>query len=401
MRRIIRTGDFKVTEEEKRLILDVLDSSMITEHEKTKEFEKKWAEKIGTKYCVSMNSGTSALITGLYALKNIVKDKKRKKVITTPLTFIADSNAIRLSGLEPVYGDIDPVTFGIMPSEIERILREDNPKSFLAILPVHLMGYPCDMDSINNLAKEYDLFVFEDSAQSHLTKYKDRNVGSIGDLACFSFYVAHNLQVGELGAITTNNLEIRNLSRKIKAHGRACICDTCRRMEGKCPQASIDTEEEEDIDPRFNHDILGFNFKSNDIFAALAVHRIKEVEEINKKRFQNVSYLNEGLKKHDKILQLPVCSEKVSYLSYPLILKKSGDRRRIRGELEERGIETRIMFGCIPLQQPSFSDLKEEYEGKLPNAEIVGRNGFYIGCHQYLEKRDLDDIIDSFNEILK
>lgn len=397
MKNKIKIGDFKITEEEKKAIMEICDTGRVTEYKKTNEFEKKWAEKIGTKYCIALNSGTSALIAGLYALKHLSNDK-RKKVITSPVTYIATSNAIRLSGLEPVYADISPKAFGILPKGIEKILEENNPEEFLAILPVHLMGYPCDMNEINKIAKKNSLFVFEDAAQAHGTRYNGKTLGSFGDLADFSFYIAHNIQAGELGAITTNSLEIRNLIRRIKSNGRACDCDICTRAKGTCPKRNNETKE--DFDPRFTHDILGFNFKANEFSTALASIRTAEMESINGKRREVIRYLNQGLEKFSEFLQLPEYSDNVSYLGYPLILKK-GSRKEIREELEKKGIETRILFGCIPLQQPSFSDLKSKYEGKLPNAEYVGKNGFYIGCHQYLTQENLDYTIKCFEEIFR
>ncbi len=397
--RVIRTGDFKFSDEEKKIMNEVINSNRVTEHTRTKEFEKKWAETIGTKYAIAVNSGTSALISGLYALKHLAAEERRRKVITSPVTYVATSNAIRLSGLEPVYGDINRNTFDLLPSEIERILKEQDPSEFLAILPVHLMGYPCDMDSINQLAKKNNLFSFEDAAQAHGTKYKNKIVGSLGDLSDFSFYIAHNIQVGELGAVNTDNLEIKRLVKKIKSNGRSCICDVCNRMEERCPQINS-YKGNEDFDPRFSHDMLGFNFRTNEFATALATHKIKELNEINEKRRANVNYLNNGLKKYSKTLQLPPYSENVSYLGYPIIVK-NGQRKEIRHALEKKGIETRILFGCIPTQQPSFSDLKEQYTGKLPNAEYIGKNGFYIGVHQYLEKEDLEYVIKSFKEVLK
>ena len=127
-------------------------------------------------------------------------------------------------------------------------------------------------------------------------------------------------------------------------------------MEGKCPEITKNTKNggREDYDPRFTHHILGFNFKTTDIIATLANCRIKNINKINKDRKENVLYLNEGLKQYSNFLQLPKFSEDVSYLAYPLVIKQ-GERKNIRRELEERGIETRVLFGCIPTQQPSFS----------------------------------------------
>ena len=398
MRRI-NIGDFKITPEDRQAIEGVLESGRITEHNQTKEFEREWADVIGTKYAVAVNSGTSALIAGLHSLKHLANNDKRRKVITSPVTYVATSNAIKLSGLEPVYGDIDRQTFALKSSEIERILEENDPSEFLAVLPVHLMGFPRDMDEINKIAKANKLFVFEDSAQAHGSMYKGRQCGSLGDLSDFSFYVAHNIQAGELGAINTNNPQIKSLIKQIKANGRVCVCDTCQRMENGCPQMDS-YGSGEDFEPRFTHDVLGFNFKTCEFTTALARNKLKEMGTINDIRRKNVQYLNQGLEGHSDVLQLPQYSEDVSYLGYPLVVK-NGQRKQIRAELEKRGIETRILFGCIPTQQPSFRDLQPRYQGKLPNADHVGKHGFYIGVHQFLEREDLDYIIQNFNEVLE
>ena len=158
----IRVGDFRLGAEERQAIQEVIDSGKISESSKTREFEEKFADYIGTKYCVVLNSGTSALIAGLYALRYHRKFKIEplSKAITSPLTYVATSNAIVLSGLEPVYVDIDPDTFVITPENIKSLLS--NPewsKGIKAILPVHLIGYPCDMTTINNLMSTIDVFL--------------------------------------------------------------------------------------------------------------------------------------------------------------------------------------------------------------------------------------------------
>ncbi|HPD81648.1 MAG TPA: DegT/DnrJ/EryC1/StrS aminotransferase family protein [Candidatus Pacearchaeota archaeon] len=396
---IIRFGDIEFSEEEKKAIMDVCNSNRVTENKKTAEFERKWAEKIGTKYSIAVNSGTSGLILGLNALKYLVNNPKRNKVITTPLTFIATSNAIKISNLEPIFGDVNKETFDILPSEIERILKENDPSEFLAIVPVHLMGYPCKMDEINKLAKENNLYVFEDAAQAHGTKYLGKTIGSFGDLANYSFYIAHNIQVGEFGAVNTSNIELKNLMKKLKAHGRICICDVCKRMEGNCPEIKKRENEDDDFDPRYTHDLIGFNFKTNEFMSTLALERLKSMEYINERRRENVKYLNGGLAKHSDVLQLPIYSEEVSYLAYPLVIKE-GSRKLIRENLEKKGIETRSLFGCIPFDQPSYLNYKEIYKGKIPNAEYLGKNGFFVGCHQGLKENHLDRIINSLDEII-
>lgn len=400
----IRVGDFKIGEEEKKAINEVLESGRISEGPKIREFENKWAEYIGAKYAIALNSGTSALIAGLNALKYHpkLKIKKGSKIITTPVTYIATINAIVLSGFEPVFVDIDRETFGITPENIKKHLEQvKNPQDYSAILPVHLKGFPCDMDAINEIAEAYDLITFEDSAQAHGTLYKGKKVGSLSLLSDFSFFIAHNIQAGELGAIVTSDPEILRLIKKLKANGRMCDCPVCLRSEGKCPRI-ISYKGEDDFDPRFTHDLVGYNFKAMEFQAALGIAQLRKADWIKERRAENVRHLNEKLSQFSDILQLPKYDQNVSYLAYPIVIKNQEkiSRKMLRRALEEKGVETRPLYGCIPTQQPAYSYLKEKYQGKLPNAEYVGTNGFYIGCHQYLAENDLDFIVKTFKEIL-
>jgi len=394
----IRIGDIKIGSEEKRLVNAVLESGRLSEGEKTREFESSWAKYIGTKYCIAVNSGTSALLVGLYALlydERFKKVKKGSKIITSPVTYIATSNAIVLSGMEPVFVDIDQHTFALNVNEIDDLLKRDNSDNYSMILPVHLIGYPNDMDAINYLAKKYDLVVFEDAAQAHGSMYKGKKVGSVSLLAEYSFYIAHNIQAGELGAVVTSDEGIRKMIKKVKANGRVCACPVCVRSEGKCPYRN------ESFDPRFMHEYVGFNFKTTELQAAIAIPQIKKAEQIAEARQSNVKYLNEKLEKYADLFQLPIYSKDVSYLAYPIIIKDGRiDRRQLMQKLEQNGIETRPLFGCIPTQQPAYSYLKKQYEDKIPNADFIGRNGFYIGCHQYLTVDDLNFITITITNIL-
>lgn len=401
----VPVGDFRLGRNEKKVINEVLDNGKISEGIKVWEFETHWRKFVGTEYATAISSGTSALIAGLNALKHYedLEIEEKTKVITTPLTYISTSNAIVLSQFEPVYVDIDKTNFCITPDTILEYLEHlDDPSNHSIILPVHLMGYACEMDKINKIAKKYGLVTFEDSAQAHGTIYKGKRTGSLSLLSAFSFYIAHNIQAGELGAINTNNNKINALVRKIKANGRMCDCSICLRNEGKCPRIKP-SESEEDFDPRFAHDLIGYNFKAMEFQAALADSQLDNVEDIIRKRLDNVKYLNDNLEEFSDIIQLPKYDSNVSYLAYPILIKKPEkiSRRKIRYKLEKKGVETRPLFGSIPTQQLAYSKLKDEYEGKIPNADYAGKNAFYIGCHQYLEQEDLDYVIRVFNKILK
>jgi len=397
----IRVGDFKLAEVEKKALKDVIDSGRLSEGPRVSRFEKSWAKFVGTQYCVATSSGAGALISGLTALKYFRGFKNGTKVITSPLTYIATSSSISNVSFEPVYVDVDLETFNITPENIIKHLEQTrNRGKYGIILPVDLMGYPLRIDEINEIAKQYNLVTFEDAAQAHGTIYKNMRAGSTALLSAFSFYIAHNIQAGEMGAITTNNLEIAKLIRKIKAQGRVCDCLVCTRSNGSCPRLAR-YRGKDDFDPRFCHDLIGYNFKTMEFQAALALTQIEKVEWIISKRQENVKYLNIALEKYSDVLRLPLYSDNISYLAYPIVIKRPDllSRRKLRMRLEEEGIETRPLFGCIPTQQPAYSYLKEKYERKLPNADYLGKNAFYLGCHQYLDECDLEYIVETFNKI--
>lgn len=403
--RKVSVGDFRIDDDEKRAILEVIEGGRISEWKKVKEFERLFAQYIGTKYCVAVNSGTSALLVGLLALlydNRYPRVKKGAKIITSPVTYIATINAIVLAGFEPVFVDIDKRTFKLNADQIEDILKNDDSGKYAGILPVHLMGYPNDMNELNAIADKYGLFVFEDSAQAHGTMYKGKKTGSLGLLAVFSFYVAHNIQAGEMGCVTTNDEKLYKLMIQLKANGRLCDCPVCTRNNGICPGVKkYNYDDGQDYDPRFTHEYISYNFKTMEFPAALGVSQVNKADEIFRKRQENVKYLNEKLKNLENLFYLPLYNENVSYLAYPIIIREESNIKRkwLRQGLVEAGIENRPLFGCIPNQQPAFSYLKEIYKDKLHIADFVGKNAFYIGCHQYLIKEDLDYIVRVFGSL--
>ena len=340
----ISVGEFILGQDEKEALVKVIDSGRLSESRKTFEFEQEWADYVGTSYAVAMNSGTSALIAGITALKMKFRIKDGSKVLTTPLTFIATVNAIMQCRLTPVFVDVHPQKLVITQENIARALKRE--KGIALLMPVHLMGYPVDMDAVNALAAKYKVPVIEDAAQAHGSLYKGRRCGALSELGIFSFYIAHNIQAGEMGAVNVNDKVLYNLLKKLKAHGRMCACGVCTRSRGVCPQLDK-YKGKRDFDPRFFHDLIGFNFKVMEFQATLGLVQLKKAEEIFQKRSFNVNYLNNGLKVFSDILQLPPYSQDVSYLAYPVIIKDTQlvSRLFLRRELEKVGIETRPLFG--------------------------------------------------------
>ena len=400
---LIRVGDFRLGRAETESILEVLASGRLSEGPKVAQFEREWAGYVGTRYCVATSSGSGALICGLSAVKHLKGLPSTTKVITSPLTYIATSSAISGVGFEPVFVDVDPVTFGISPERIRsHLLDAPDRQKYALVVPIHLMGFPVPMDDINRVAEEFGLLVMEDSAQAHGSRYNGKRTGALSLAAAFSFYIAHNIQAGEMGALTTDDPDISRLARKLKAQGRACDCLVCTRDQGICPQLGGDGEEE-DFDPRFSHDMIGYNFKLMEFQAALGLVQLKNADEIIRRRQSNVRYLNEHLADHGDLLQLPPYSDDVSYLAYPMVIKRPDviSRRELRRALESNGVETRPLFGSIPTQQPAYGHLRDEYSGKLPVAERLGKQAFYVGCHQYLSPDDLEYMVRVFHQVLR
>ena len=255
-------ADFRIGEEERKAIECVLDTNRITEGHETRKFEDEFARFIGTKFCSAVSSGTAALICGLTALTyddRFPKIVRGSRVVVSPVTYISTVNAIVLSGLEPVFVDIDPATFALLPEQVERAFHEEEGISL--ILPVHLMGYPNDMDALCSIARAHAVEIFEDAAQAHGSIYKGRKTGTFGVFADYSFYIAHNIQAGEMGALVTNDKDLWKLAKKIKTNGRMCSCRECMRSKSACPY------KDEDFDPRFTHDVIAYNFKTMDLQA--------------------------------------------------------------------------------------------------------------------------------------
>ena len=399
----VRIGDLKLSESERQMLYSLVDSEMFSEGRYIKEFERQWSAYVGTKHCVAFNSGTSAMMAGFAALQYSRKYgssvKRGSRVITTPLTYVATVNSVATSNLEPVFVDVKD-DFNIDEEKVAELLESSSDVSqYSIILPVHLLGYVCEMDRINSLARKHGLVVFEDAAEAHGSTYRGRQVGSLSTLSDFSFYMAHAVCAGELGTLHTSDDELASLAESLKGNGRVCCCTVAQREKGLCPHP---TEDSTGLDPRYASSVIGFNFKATEFQGVLGLTQIAKLNEIIRKRQDNVLYLNEGLAKQSGVLQLPRFSRTVSYLSYPIVIRDASiSRKKFRDALTEAGIESRPLFGSVPTQQPAYAHLKAQYEGKVPKADYFGSRGFYIGCHQFMPQEQLDYVIKTFGEIIR
>lgn len=384
----IGVGYASVTELEKKYVLDALDSQRLSQGKYVAKFEKEFSRMHGLKYGVMCNSGTSALDLALATLKEVDHWDENAEVLCPAITFIATSNAALHIGLKVKFVDVDPQTYNMNPNEIEKHITENTK----CIMPVHTFGMPCDMDKIMEIAKKYGLRVVEDCAEAHFAKVNGKVVGSFGDFACFSTYVAHTITTGVGGIVCTNKKEHMEILRSLVAHGRACTCERCIASDADqvCPKRM-----QTDMDRRFMFVRLGFSYRVGEIEGALGLAQIERKGDIMGKRHRNASYLIQTLEKYEDLIQLPRHPENIehTYMMFPLVLKKdSGIRyRELIEYLEQSNVETRPMLSLLnqPVYKEIFGDIEKEY----PVAEYLNHNGFYVGCHHGLKEEDLDNLV--------
>ena len=232
-----------IGQEEIDNVVEVLKSGMIAQGPKVSEFEKEFSSWVGADYGVATNSGTAALHVALLAAGIGDGDE----VITTPFTFIASGNSIVYTGAKPVFGDIDLKTYTLDPESIESLITDKTK----AIMPVQLYGQSAEMDAICDIAQDHDLIVIEDAAQAHGATYNGKKVGSLADMACFSFYPTKNMTTSEGGMITTDNEEFVEEAHIFRAHGSRV---------------------------KYHHDDIGYNFRMTgdaNLHALLVLQRVE------------------------------------------------------------------------------------------------------------------------------
>jgi len=385
---VIGVGTYIATPRAKELVLKALDANRLSYGPLSQEFESSFSAFHGCRFGVLSNSGTSALHVALATLKELHGWSDGDEILVPACTFIATSNVIIHNNLTPIFIDIERDYYGIDPAQIESRIT---PKT-KAIIPVHLYGLPADMDPITDIANRYDLKVIEDSCETMFAEYKGRSVGSLGDIGCFSTYIAHLIVTGVGGLNTTNNPDYAIKLRSLVNHGRDSIYLSIDDDDGK-----TDQELKYIIERRFSFVSLGHSFRVTEMEAALGIAQLEEADGMIDKRRSNAQWLTRALSKHEAYIQLPQirpdCTH--SYMMFPIVLHEAKKNDLVQ-HLEENGIETRDMMTLI--RQPVYKNLLSINEDDFPVSKWVTDNGFYIGCHHNISESDLEYISDIFNK---
>jgi len=381
--RHIALGHLSVNEQGRKYVNDVLDSNRLSKGKYTDRFEKNFASIHQVKHGVFCNSGTSALQVALAALAEYHKYPPAAEVLVPATTFIATSNIVLHNGMRPIFVDVDPVTFNIDPNQIERHITPHTR----AIIPVHLFGLPADMPKIKTIADTHNLQIIEDSCETMFARCHGKYVGSWGDMACFSTYIAHLITGGVGGLVITDNPELMRISRSLMAHGRDSIYTSID--DDNDPTKTI-------IERRFSFERVGYSYRVTELEAAIALSELEQWESNIGIRRRNAAALTGWLSDIGE-LQLPSTplGFEHSFMMYPMVLKE-GSRDRLLMHLEENSIETRYLFPL--LTQPVYRRLFPGLDADYPTAKYLGEQGFFIGIHQGLNEDDIKYVSDVIHD---
>ena len=378
-----------------------------TEGEFAKQFERDFKNYLGVRYVSLVNSGSSANLVALAALTSSVFGDRALKpgdeFITTSVAFPTTVNPGVLHGLKPVFIDAELDTLNIDVSQIEKAIT----KKTKLIMVAHTLGRPFDLGTIMKLKKKYNLWVIEDCCDALGSTYKERMVGTFGDIATYSFYPAHQITMGEGGAIVTNHPLIHRSIRQFRDWGRDCWCDTgkdntCRkRFQWKMGDLPYG------YDHKYIYTQIGYNVKLTDFQAAIGVAQLKKFPSFLAARRRNYDALYTFFSKYSQYFQLMKADKDInpSYFGFPLIVKSDAPftRTELTEYLEQHKVGTRNVFSGNLLRHPAYTKLKKKIRvvGTHTNADIVMNNAFWIGVYPGIDAQRLAYMKQVFTEFIR
>jgi len=369
--------------------LDSLLDLWISQGPKVKLFEKSFSEYIGTKYGVACNSGSSANLLALSALIKCGKLKPGSEVIVPAATFTTVISPILQNGLVPVFVDVEMDTYNICPKSIEEAIT---PKTGL-IMIVHTLGCSAKIDKIMELSKTFDIPVLEDCCEAHGSSMNNKKAGSFGLISTWSFFVAHNMTTGEGGMILTDDEELDEMLRSIREFGRLT------KYEKDKPRFYYTDEELKDYDERYVFTNVGYNLRMTDLAASLGIEQLKKLDGFNNERVKIAKQYNNLFSKFSKYLILPEIPENTfhSFYGYPIVVNSDKfTRKELVNHLEKDNIETRAFMGGNLSKQPAYRTENCLISGNLENTDNLFNNAFFIGCHPFITKNNIETITNSF-----
>lgn len=396
-------------------MMNLVDSSLefwLTSGRYTEEFEKKLGEYLGIKYCSLVNSGSSANLLAFMTLTSpLLKERQihpGDEVITVAAGFPTTVAPIIQYGAIPVFIDVTIPQYNIDISMLEEAYSEKTK----AVMIAHTLGNPFNLKEIKGFCKKYNLWLIEDNCDALGSKYQLDGqwyfTGGVGDIGTSSFYPPHHMTMGEGGAVYTNNSLLHKIIRSLRDWGRDCVCASGQdnrcghrfdRQYGQLPLG---------YDHKYVYSHFGYNLKATDMQAAIGVAQLDKFPSFVEKRKANFKVLMDGLKEFEDYFYLPEClpESDPSWFGFALTCKEGVERNKIVNFLEEKGIQTRMLFAGNLTKHPCFDQMREKKKGyritrDLRNTDIIMNRTFWIGVYPGMTKEMLEDMISAINEAVK
>lgn len=389
-------------------LTNLVDSSLdfwLTSGRYAHEFEEEFAKVMGVKHAMLCNSGSSANLLAVSALKSDRLGKRAlvdgDEVITLAAGFPTTVNPIIQNRLVPVFIDCELGTYDATAEQMQAAL---SPKT-RAIVMAHTLGNPFNLDAVMQIAKENKLFVIEDSCDAVGATYDGKPVGSFGDLSTASFYPAHHVTMGEGGCVQAKTASMRKIVESLRDWGRDCWCptgedNTCgRRFDwelGGLPYG---------YDHKYTYSHIGYNLKLTDMQAAVGVAQLKKLPGFIAARRKNFNRLYQGLKKYEEFFILPQSTPKSepSWFGFLITIRPGSPfgRYDLVQHIESHRIGTRQLFGGNLLQQPAYVNIPHRVVGDLTNSEIITTNTFWLGVFPGLTDEMIDYMIAVVSEFVE
>lgn len=386
--------------------VSLVDSSLdgwLTAGKHTKIFERQLADFVGARSALFVNSGSSANLCALSGLTSPKLGERALKpgdeVLTVAMGFPTTVNPIIQNGLKPVVVDVNLDT---LDANSDRLREAISPKT-KAIMMAHTLGNPFDLDTVQELCRENNLWLIEDSCDALGSTYRGQRTGSFGDTATVSFYPAHHITTGEGGAVFVKSPLVQKQVESFRDWGRDCYCETgcdntCfKRFEwqlGDLPAG---------YDHKYIYSHIGYNLKATDMQAALGVTQLAKLDYFIEKRKENFNYLSSMLSKVEG-LSVAVATENSdpSWFGCPITLDPAHpvNREELLRFLDSRKIGTRLLFAGNILKQPAYKNVDFRVVGDLTNTDIVMKRSFWVGVYPGLTKPMLDYVIESISDFM-
>jgi CDP-6-deoxy-D-xylo-4-hexulose-3-dehydrase len=388
-------------EEELQAATEAVLDFWLTAGPRTEAFEETLADFLGLRHGLVTNSGSSANLLAVATLCSHQLERPLEpgdEVITPAMGFSTTVAPIVQNQLVPVFVDCELGTYNLDPAQLEAALSDRTRAIFFA----HTLGNPVEMEPVMAFAREHDLYVIEDTCDALGSTYDGRMVGTFGDLGTISFYPAHHITTGEGGAVVTDSGRMARIATSLRDWGRDCRCSHDSPPEGECGQRfeweipGLD----EPYDHRYLFVEIGYNLKMTDVQAAIGLTQIKKLPDFIAARKRNFKRLYEGLEPYEDVLRLPTWSERANpaWFAFPITIRDDAPfgRRQLLEFLEERNIETRLMFAGNITQHPGYQDIAYRSVGDLPNSDTVMRSSFFIGVYPGMDDARLAYVLEAF-----